>query len=287
MNSTEKEPAWDAFISYASEDRAAVAQPLAEALSSIGLKIWFDRTALHVGDSLREQIDTGLAESHYGIVVLSPAFFNKHYPVRELNGLAQREVSGERVILPVWYGLTAKEVARFSPPLADRIAAQWIDGIDVVVDMLVGVIGRDLLSRVQAQAERIRELPVVAGGTELITVLAGVSAHAFVHDEFADSNDADAVGEFLQTLEDWIDALDEVGAADQARLSFDLTNSLKELAAMGWIVFAASVDEPIGHGISGNWLVACVAVVRDDRRRVARFDQKFIVVKGKDEDSPP
>ena len=38
--------------------------------------------------------------------------------------------------------------------------------------------------------KKIRDLPVVSGCAELMAVLAGVSAHAFVHDEFADSGDA-------------------------------------------------------------------------------------------------
>lgn len=112
----DEESRWDAFISYASEDRAAVAQPLAEALTRLGLRIWYDQTELRIGDSLRERIDHGLSSSQYGIVILSPAFFAKHYPIRELNGLAQRELEGEKVLLPVWYGITDRDVRRYSPP---------------------------------------------------------------------------------------------------------------------------------------------------------------------------
>jgi hypothetical protein len=39
-------------------------------------------------------------------VVLSPAFFRKHWPQAELDALAQREVEGQKVILPVWYNVT-------------------------------------------------------------------------------------------------------------------------------------------------------------------------------------
>jgi hypothetical protein len=37
----------------------------------------------------------------------------------------------------------------------------------------------------------------------------------------------------------------------------------------------------MSHGVKGNWPVSCIAVVRRDRERVARVDQKFIVVKKK------
>ena len=38
-------------------------------------------------------------------------------------GLAQREVDGQKVLLPIWHGVDAAMVRRYSPPLADRVAA--------------------------------------------------------------------------------------------------------------------------------------------------------------------
>jgi len=54
--------------------------------------------------------------------VLSQAFFEKHWPQYELDGLAALEVSGRKVILPIWHGVSREEVVRVSPPLADRVA---------------------------------------------------------------------------------------------------------------------------------------------------------------------
>ena len=51
---------WDVFISHASEDKEAIARPLAEALRSHGLRVWYDEFALRPGNSLRESIDRGL-----------------------------------------------------------------------------------------------------------------------------------------------------------------------------------------------------------------------------------
>jgi hypothetical protein len=90
------------------------------------------------------------------------------------------------------------------------------------------------------------------------------------------------VGDFVHTLEDWIDALDEVSAAERAKLSFELTASRRDLESLGWKVLAALVTEAIGHGVDGTWPVSCIAVVRKNRTHVARVDQKFIVVKGRD-----
>jgi hypothetical protein len=92
---------YDVFISHASEDKVEVVRPLAEALRSDGLKVWYDEFELKIGDSLRQKIDKGVANSRFGIVVISTAFFGKGWPNYELDGLVTRAVGGEQVILPI------------------------------------------------------------------------------------------------------------------------------------------------------------------------------------------
>jgi hypothetical protein len=79
-------------------------------------------TTLELGDSLRQSIDRGLINSRYGIIILSTAFFQKRWPQYELNGLTAREMQGNKVILPIWHGVTKKDFLRYSPPLADKLA---------------------------------------------------------------------------------------------------------------------------------------------------------------------
>src|SRR5579864_5637094 len=71
---------WDFFISHASEDKQAIARPLADALLAMGIRVWYDDFSLAVGDSLRESVDRGLSRSRFGIVILSHHFFSKHWP---------------------------------------------------------------------------------------------------------------------------------------------------------------------------------------------------------------
>jgi TIR domain-containing protein len=73
---------WDIFVSHAAEDKATVARPLAAALRRAGARVWLDEQELTIGDSLSEKIDEGLAHSQFGVVILSPAFFAKHWPRR-------------------------------------------------------------------------------------------------------------------------------------------------------------------------------------------------------------
>jgi formylglycine-generating enzyme required for sulfatase activity len=131
---------WDVFISHAWEDKEEIARPLAEALRRKGLRVWYDEFTLRVGDKLLRSIDHGLANSRYGVVILSPNFFAKEWPQKELDGLVAREVSGEKVILPVWHNITANQVRKYSPTLADRVAVLSDRGLEHVVGELLRVI---------------------------------------------------------------------------------------------------------------------------------------------------
>ena len=113
---------FDVFISHASEDKDEVVRPLATALKEENLRVWYDEFELRIGSSLRQTIDRGIARSRFGVVVLSGSFFGKGWPAYELDGLVNRTVSGEQVLLPVWHDVTKQQVMDFSPSLADKLA---------------------------------------------------------------------------------------------------------------------------------------------------------------------
>jgi len=128
------------FISHATEDKEKVARPLAEALREQGLDVWYDEFSLNLGDNLQESIDKGIRESRYGIVILSKSFFEKKWPQKELSGFIAREIHGKKLILPVWHELEFNEVLKYSPTLADRVAARTNEGIEQVVNKIMKVI---------------------------------------------------------------------------------------------------------------------------------------------------
>jgi len=128
---------YDVFICHASEDKGFV-EPLAEALKAKGLNVWYDRFELKIGDSLRQKIDYGLANSRYGIVILSRVFFEKGWPKSELDALEGRQNrEGRKVILPVWHEIEAEEVHKHSPLLGSLLAARSSDGLDIVVNQIL------------------------------------------------------------------------------------------------------------------------------------------------------
>lgn len=136
---------FDAFICRASEDKEAVVRPLARALAGTGLSIWYDEFSLKLGNSIRQSIERGLAQSKYGIVVISPHFFEKGWPQVELNGLFAKEMVGEKVIIPVWFDIGYTDIVKHSPIMADKYAAKISDGLDRVVEKILDVIEPQLL----------------------------------------------------------------------------------------------------------------------------------------------
>jgi len=153
----DKKPKWNVFICHASEDNDAFVRPLAVALRQLGVSVWYDEFSLELGDSISRSIDRGLSESAYGIVVLSPAFIGKPWPEYELHGLVSREIGEDKVILPIWHGVSRKEVLDFSPPLADKLAIDTsrVGSQDVSIQIL-RVVRPDLYSQhPRAQLERI------------------------------------------------------------------------------------------------------------------------------------
>ncbi len=152
---------WDVFVSHASEDKEEIARPLADALKERGYEVWYDSFSLKLGDSLRESINRGLAESRFGVVILSKDFFAKHWTNQELNGLAAIEVGGKKVILPVWHGVTHADVVKYSPILADRMAVSTTEGLGRVVAAIDAVVNpplaEDLHEQLHAAEESLQE----------------------------------------------------------------------------------------------------------------------------------
>lgn len=132
---------YDVFISHASEDKNDVARPLAEALRKNGLSVWYDEFELRIGDSLRRKIDKGIANSNFGVIVISRDFISKGWTNYELDGLITRAVNGEQTMLPIWHNITKREVINYSPSLADKLARSTTDfTVEEIADEIADLI---------------------------------------------------------------------------------------------------------------------------------------------------
>ena len=151
---------WDVFISHASEDKAAFVRGLAAALTALGVSVWYDEFTLRPGESLSRSIDRGLSGSTYGVVIVSHAFMAKRWPEYELRGLVSRELSEDRVIIPIWYGVSRDDVMAFSPTLADKLAVDARGaGIEDIAIRILKVVRPELYER-----HPRRELEQLASG---------------------------------------------------------------------------------------------------------------------------
>jgi hypothetical protein len=127
-----------AFICHDSRNKDAIARPIAVGLSELMCPVWFDEFSLRVGDRLRESIEKGLKECKKCVLILSPEFFgNSGWTKVEFNSIFTRELMDKTdLVLPVWAGVTKKEVFDYSPSLADRVAVDWTLGAREVVNRL-------------------------------------------------------------------------------------------------------------------------------------------------------
>ncbi len=151
-NSGDMEREYDVFISHASEDKDDIVRQLAHALKEAELSVWYDEFELKIGDSLRRKIDKGLANSRFGIVVLSHAFFNKGWPNYELDGLVSRTVTGEQILLPIWHNISKQEVIEYSPSLADKLARSTsTHTVEEIAEEIVEVITQHKDSTIQSK----------------------------------------------------------------------------------------------------------------------------------------
>jgi len=126
VESTEgQDKQYDVFIAHASEDKKDFVEPLANLLQEKGLEVWYDDFVLDYGDSLRREIDKGIANSRRGVVVVSHAFFAKEWPQTEMDGMMAIQMQGgSPYIFPIWHEIEFEDVSRLSPTLAGKKAAR-------------------------------------------------------------------------------------------------------------------------------------------------------------------
>jgi hypothetical protein len=133
----EQQP-YDFFISHAWADKAEFVDAFVEKAKAAGLRVWYDRFALQWGDPIRQKIDEGLRSSYFGVVVLSPNFFERPWPNYELDGILQRDLSGRGRLLPIWHRLTQDDVEEHAPSLVGRLALSTASSTtDAIVKELI------------------------------------------------------------------------------------------------------------------------------------------------------
>lgn len=166
------EKKYDIFISHASENKDSLVRPLATVLERLSVRVWYDEFSLQLGDSLIASIDKGLQESRFGLVVLSKSFLGKNWTEYELRSLMTRQIDGERVILPLWYGVTKEDVKNHSLYLADIKAVTITrDNYNAVIALILKVVRPDIWQEMRMRGVLRKAL---ADGTPGLTKISDI-----------------------------------------------------------------------------------------------------------------
>jgi len=128
---------WDAFISYARIDGAAVGKALREELESLGARVFFDEAAIVPGKSQALQLDKGLLRARCGIAVLTPAYLaGRLWTERELGALLHKET-----LIPVLHNCTFEDVAEYSGILPDLAGFETArDSVEAIASKIAAAI---------------------------------------------------------------------------------------------------------------------------------------------------
>ncbi|MCU4801338.1 toll/interleukin-1 receptor domain-containing protein [Halobacteria archaeon HArc-gm2] len=118
VQTPDEDEAHDVFISYSHNDSKDVVGLLVEELQAYGLDVWYDDISMSIGDSLRKEMDIGLRNSRYGVIVCSEGYF-EGTSEWEFNGLVKKHIDEENVILPVLHGVGHDDILEESHSLAD------------------------------------------------------------------------------------------------------------------------------------------------------------------------
>lgn len=110
----------------------------------------------------------------------------------------------------------------------------------------------------------------ITSGKEILGIVSGACASSFDHDELESEEDAELVGSFLQTIQDWGDIGPELGPSEMVQTGFELTKSIKALEDAGFLVFGVREVRMIEGGFGGpsNWPVAEIRVLRKSNESI-------------------
>lgn len=127
-----------AFISHDSRDKVEIARPIAQALLQQRFLAWYDEYSLKMGDSLRKNIEDGLKKCKKCVLILTPNYLeNSGWALKEFDSIFTREmITKEKLLLPIWHNVTAKDVYEYSPSLADVKAEIWNNNADSMASII-------------------------------------------------------------------------------------------------------------------------------------------------------
>ena len=106
------------YLAHATEDKKALADPLARILMANGIEVWFDQWEIRSGDSLRQKMDEGLDKCTHFIVLLTETSIEKKWVNTEIDAGFMRDLDGQAKFIGLRSNLA---VDRLSPLLRTKL----------------------------------------------------------------------------------------------------------------------------------------------------------------------
>jgi hypothetical protein len=114
----------DIFFSYANEDREILNRLISE-IEKISKKIpklkisyYLDVNDFSLGDDLINAISRGILNAHYVVMLISPSFLEKKYPLFEWGLCAENK----KHIIPLWLNINEIDIAKRFISLANKVS---------------------------------------------------------------------------------------------------------------------------------------------------------------------
>lgn len=132
---------FDVFICHCALDKSKVVDPLIDACTKEGLRVWVDSREIDWGDSIAEQINHGLNQSRCVLIVISEHTNTRQWQSAEISAAINAEIaSGTVCVLPLYVG-DRQSLEQHMPLLADKHGLSWNNDPQEIAERLKQRIG--------------------------------------------------------------------------------------------------------------------------------------------------
>lgn len=119
-------------------------------------------------------------------------------------------------------------------------------------------------------------LPVITSGKDLFNLASNCHGSYQNYSDDLSEEEVEAVGGFLQSLQDWIDICGDLQPIDKVRATRSIDNEIKELNSNGFIVFAGVENQRMEGGVASpsTFKVLHISVIRSTDPSVFRINNE-------------
>lgn len=149
---------YDVFLSHANKDKIDYVEDLKKSFDKLGISIFYDKDTLKWGDNWKKKIEEGLENCDFGVIAISDSFFGREWTEKELKTLLSRQnKSGQKIILPILYKITIKELTEHYKGLADIqfLDASKYDIKDITIQLASVLLSEKACADKQAESDSL------------------------------------------------------------------------------------------------------------------------------------